>query len=72
LIPWYWSWLLTLVTVIGLWLVGSRIRWGWLVQLGANVLWVIYAITTKQYGFIIGAIVTGVALVRNYALWNRR
>lgn len=34
--PQYWSWLLTVVGVFGLWTAGSKKSWGWLVGLGAQ------------------------------------
>jgi hypothetical protein len=35
-IAWYWSWLLTAVGVLGLWLAGSGRKLGWAVGLGAQ------------------------------------
>jgi hypothetical protein len=67
----YWSWLLTIISVYGLWIVGSKKSLGWLVNLGSQVLWVLYAIDTKQYGFIVGAIAYGSVYLRNYLTWKK-
>ena len=48
-----WSWILAIVGSFGLFTVGSRIRWGWFVLMSNECLWVIYALQTKQYGFIL-------------------
>jgi hypothetical protein len=62
----YWSWLLTAVGLLGLWVVGSGKSWGWLINLGTEPLWAIYAITTHQYGFLFSAVAYGYIYFRNY------
>jgi hypothetical protein len=56
---WWWSWLLTAVGVLGLYLAGRRSPWGWAVGLGAQGLWLAYAVATTQYGFIASALAYG-------------
>jgi len=48
----YWSYVLTAVGVFGLWLAGRHDTRGWLVGLAAQVLWITYAVATRQWGFI--------------------
>lgn len=50
---WWWSWLLTAVGVFGLYLAGRRIWWAWFVGLGAQGLWVAYALASEQHGFLL-------------------
>lgn len=69
-IPEAWSWLLTSVGVIGLFLAGQKRSVGWAVGLAAQVLWVIYGVTTKQYGFIASALIYGATYARNYFVWR--
>lgn len=66
--PWWWSWLLTVVGVTGLYLAGSRSRRraGWAVGMGAQFLWIAYAIATTQYGFIISSLCYGAVYLRNW------
>lgn len=71
MIPQWWSWLLTAVGVTGLWAAGSRKSWGWLIGLGAQVLWVGYALQSKQYGFLVSAVAYGTVYARNFKSWRR-
>lgn len=70
MIPWWWSWLLTAIGCIGLLLVGNRRREGFLVGLGAQLLWIAYAAATDQPGFYVSAIAYGFVNVRNYRAWR--
>lgn len=67
----YWSYLLTAVGVTGLWLAGRKSRIGWAVGLAAQVLWIAYAIATRQWGFIVSSIVYGAVYARNWVRWTR-
>lgn len=69
-IPWWWSWLLTAVGVVGLFLAGSRRSVGWAVGLGAQMLWVAYAIHSQQWGFIASALAYGSVYARNFYRWR--
>ncbi|MFC0504275.1 hypothetical protein [Micromonospora costi] len=66
-----WSWVLTGVGVFGLWLAGRRNPWGWAVGVGAQVLWVAYAVVTRQWGFLLGAFVYGPVYLGNFLRWRR-
>ena len=68
---WWWSWLLTAVGVTGLYLAGQKKRWAWLVGLGAQSLWLAYAMVTQQWGFIVSAAAYGWVYARNALLWMR-
>ena len=48
----YWSYLLAVIGVAGIFFVGRKTLWGWFVLLFNEVLWTAYAIITQQYGFI--------------------
>lgn len=60
-----WPWLLTALGVIWLWQAGSGRWWAWSIGILTECCWLVYAIVTRQYGFIVGAIVYGVAHARN-------
>jgi hypothetical protein len=69
--PQWWSWLLTAVGVTGLYLAGRKVVWAWLVGLGAQVLWVAYAVTTSQWGFLVSAFAYGSVYLNNHLAWKR-
>ena len=67
----WWSWLLTAVGLLGLWLAGSHKRLGWAIGVGAQALWIGYALHTQQYGFIVSACAYAFVYARNYQAWAR-
>ena len=66
-----WSWVLTVVGVTGLYLAGSKRIIGWWIGVGAQALWLSYAVVTRQWGFIVSAFAYGSVYFRNIARWRR-
>ena len=66
-----WSYVLAAIGVTGIFFVGRKTIWGWLVLLVNECLWIVYAVTTKQYGFIFAAIAYGIVYIKSYLLWRR-
>lgn len=64
-----WSLVLAAVGILGLIMAGRKMSAGWLVGLLAQVLWIIYALVTHQWGFLISALVYGTVYARNWYLW---
>lgn len=64
-----WSFVLAAVGIAGLLLAGSKRKIGWAVGFGAQVLWIVYAIVTEQYGFILSACAYAAVYARNYLQW---
>lgn len=71
MVAWWWSWLLMLVGVTGLFLAGKKRKIGWVIGIGVQLLWIIYAIVSKQWGFIMSAIVYGAVNTINWRRWKR-
>lgn len=67
----YWSYILTAVGVFGLWLAGRKSKFGWAVGLGAQALWLSYALTTEQWGFIVSAVAYGWVYSKNFLAWRQ-
>jgi nicotinamide riboside transporter PnuC len=67
----YWSYVLAAIGVTGTFFVGRRVIWAWLVLLVNECLWMIYAITTKQYGFIFAALAYAIVYIRSYIHWSK-
>jgi hypothetical protein len=67
----YWSWVLAAVGVTGIYFVGRKTIWGWLVLLINECIWIAYALATDQYGFIFMATAYSIVYIRSYLLWRR-
>lgn len=67
----YWSWILTAVGVFGLYLAGRKNKAGWAVGIGAQSLWIAYALSTEQYGFLVSALAYGWVYTKNFLAWRR-
>ena len=66
-----WSWILTLLSVTGLYVAG-RNRWeGWLLGLLAQPVWLVYALVTHQYGFLVSVAAFGYVNATNLLSWRR-
>ena len=66
----WWSWALSALGVTGLWLIGKRHWWAWGIAFANECLWMVYAIVTKQYGFIFGALAYGSVHAKNAIQWR--
>lgn len=66
-----WSYLLAVLSLFVTWQIGRKKSWAWLVATGQQVLWLTYAVVTKQYGFIVTALVFAPLNVHNYVTWRR-
>jgi nicotinamide riboside transporter PnuC len=66
----YWSYILAVIGVAGIYFVGRKTIWGWFVILFNEVLWIAYALITDQYGFILSAIAYAVVYIRSYMHWS--
>jgi nicotinamide riboside transporter PnuC len=67
----YASWILAVIGVSGIYFVGRKDIWGWFVLLFNECLWIVYAIATEQYGFILAALAYGVVYIRSYVHWSK-
>jgi nicotinamide riboside transporter PnuC len=66
-----WSFTLAGLGVISLILTGRKQKSGWIVGLINSGLWVIYALTTNQPGFLISSAVFITVQARNYIAWAK-
>jgi hypothetical protein len=67
----YWSWVLAIIGVAGIYFVGRKTIWGWLVLLFNEGLWITYALITDQYGFIFSALAYAIVYIRSYVHWSK-
>jgi hypothetical protein len=66
-----WSATLTVLFLVGLLLVGRGSPWGWIIGLVDELLWIVYAITTRQWPFIASAIIYATVCARKLREWWR-
>jgi hypothetical protein len=66
----YASWVLVISGAAAMFTIGRKKRWGWLWFIFNEFMWTAYALITKQYGFILGAILYGIVGVRSYMRWK--
>lgn len=63
----FWGWILTITGVSSIALVGAgREKHGWLLGALAQLLWLAYAITSDQLGFVFASLAYGWVFIRNY------
>jgi predicted lipase len=65
-----WSWGLAIIGVAGIYFVGKKTLWGWFVLLFNEAIWIIYAVITEQYGFIVSAIAYAAVYIKSYLHWK--
>jgi hypothetical protein len=68
-IPFWWSWLLSGLGCVGIWKAGDKSPTGWAITLGTECLWLAYAVTTGQWGFIVGCGLYAGICARNLMKW---
>lgn len=59
------SWILAAIGAIGAYLAGKN-KWGWAIGVLYQILWIVYAYFTKQYGFIGVCIVYAAIYTKNF------
>lgn len=65
------SYVLSALSLISLWLMGNKSVWGIIVGLLTQILWIIYALMLEQYGLLIGVVAYTVIHVRNLLKWTK-
>lgn len=67
----YGSWCLAPFGLLGMWVVGKKQRWGWVLGMSTQSLWAFYAVGTGQYGFLIGTVSYFLIYAANFLRWTR-
>jgi len=67
-----WSWTLATIGITGLYLAGRNNKTGWAIGFTAQFLWIIYAIHTRQHGFIITAAAYAWIYANNWHKWAQK
>lgn len=67
----YWSWILTAIGLTGFFLAGKKVWWCWYINIPCQALWLVYAIVTEQYGFIVAALAYTFVFTKNAIAWTK-
>src|SRR4030095_15619533 len=66
-----WSWIVTIVGVIGWWFAGKKYWWAWYWGLGTQVLWTVYAIVSAQPAFFVSVLLYSAVYGKNAYSWTK-
>lgn len=67
----HWDYILAFVGIIGFILAGRKVWWAWYINIAAQFLWVAYAITSEQYGFLISSVIYFAVFSKNAYDWTK-
>lgn len=67
-----WSWLLGAVGTTGLFFLGKKNIWAWLVLIFNECLWLVYATVTRQFGFYLASAAYIAVYVKNFRTWKEQ
>ena len=65
------SYLLSIISLVTLWLIGNKNKAGFILGLLNQVLWIWYALMLKQYGLLVGVIAYAAIYIRNLIKLNK-
>lgn len=66
-----WSWVLTAIGLTCFWLAGRKVWWSWHLALIGQIFWFVYALLTRQRGFLAGVFAYSIVYSRNAIRWTR-
>jgi len=66
-----WSWVLAAVGTTGIFFLGKKSIWSWLILIFNEILWTTYSLITHQYGFIVASVAYVIVYLRNYREWRK-
>lgn len=71
----WFSWVLSATSVLMLWMMGNKSKWGPIIGICNQFLWIYYIffiLPSKESGLIIGTIAFTIVHIRNLMLWKRK
>lgn len=64
------EWVIDALGLASAWLLASQRRTGWAVSLAAQLVWLVVAVLTGQWAFVVASIVYGTVAVRGWRRWR--
>lgn len=66
------DWFASAFELIGGWLVGNKVRWGFVCFLLCNVCWIMYVVITRStYGLLLVVVPSTLINIRNFIRWSQ-
>ena len=63
------AWIALTFELLGNWIIGNKIRYGFLVKLVGHAAWLAVGIASAIHGLAISAVLCGMVSIRNYLKW---
>lgn len=64
------AWILSFTSVIVLWLMGNKSKWGPRIGILNQILWIVYSISLREWGLLPGVIMYTIVHIRNLKRWE--
>jgi len=65
------AWIVSLASIIVLYLMGRKVWWAPIAGICSQVLWIIYVIETKQTGLMLGVFAFTIVTILNAIKWTK-
>lgn len=59
-----------LLTALGLWAVGKKLRWGFISGFISCIIWIAYGLEIDSWGIILGNTLFGIMNLKGYINWS--
>ncbi len=68
-----WGWLASAAELLGLWMVGNKIKFGFLISIIGNIIWVVVALLGLPATGLLLVVVPAIFInVRNFIRWKKQ
>jgi hypothetical protein len=65
------TWVISGVSIVTLWLMGNKSKWGPALGIVNQAIWIVYVVGTKEWGLLAGVVIPLFVQVRNLRKWWR-
>jgi len=59
------------ITFIGIYILGNKNRYGFLIAISANIIWIIFGVLAETLGVIFANIALSILYLRGYIKWGK-
>ena len=65
-------WVISCMTIASVWLVGNKERRGWAIGIACQFLWLIFILSTQEWGLMPLNVAMWYVNIRNYTKWTTK